>query len=159
MCFRMKGVVLCKSCNVGIVQDAGGVYNPGRKDNGGVGGKKGYIYSNSCHLIHILRFVGYWTQNGPAFIFNNHQGPHEWGASRRDVLLVVRTVCDAGRCFGITYHHYHSDLIHLGANWVVLRLSQQCNHPTTPPMPSGGKSTCNWCQRTENMSLFALRCI
>ena len=27
-------------------------------ENGGEGGKKGYIYSSSCNLIHILRFVG-----------------------------------------------------------------------------------------------------
>jgi len=30
----------------------------GRKENGGVGGMKGYIYSSSCDLIHILRVVG-----------------------------------------------------------------------------------------------------
>jgi len=30
----------------------------GRKKNGGVGGKKGYIYSSSCDLIHIMRCVG-----------------------------------------------------------------------------------------------------
>jgi hypothetical protein len=36
---------------------AGGVIDKGGKDNGGVGGKKGYIYSSSCDLIHILRFV------------------------------------------------------------------------------------------------------
>jgi len=37
---------------------AGGVFNTGGKENGGVGGKKGYIYSTSCHLVHILLFVG-----------------------------------------------------------------------------------------------------
>jgi hypothetical protein len=37
---------------------AAGVFNTGAKDNGGVGGKKGYIFSSSCDLIHILRFVG-----------------------------------------------------------------------------------------------------
>jgi len=40
------------------VEDAGGVTNTGGKENGGEGGKKGYIYSSSCDLIHILRFVG-----------------------------------------------------------------------------------------------------
>jgi len=37
---------------------AGGVFNTGGKENRGVGGKKGYIYSSSCDLVHILRFVG-----------------------------------------------------------------------------------------------------
>jgi len=37
---------------------AGGVFNTGGKENRGVGGKKGYIYSSSCYLVHILRFVG-----------------------------------------------------------------------------------------------------
>jgi len=42
-----RGVVLYKSHDVKIVQDAGGVFNTGGKENGGVGGKKGYIYSSS----------------------------------------------------------------------------------------------------------------
>jgi len=31
----------------------------GRKENGGVGGKKGYISSSSCDFIRILRFARY----------------------------------------------------------------------------------------------------
>jgi len=130
----------------------------GRKENGGVGGKKGDIYSSSCDLFHILRVVGQWTQTGPAIILHNNQAPHEWGASRRDLVVAVTIVCDARRCFGITYHLYRSDLVHLGANWVVLKLSQQCNHPTRLPTPSGGTSTRNWCHGIENTSLFALLC-
>jgi len=34
------------------------VFNAGGKDNGSVDGKKGYIYSSSCDLVHMLRFVG-----------------------------------------------------------------------------------------------------
>jgi hypothetical protein len=30
----------------------------GGKEDGGVGGKKGYINTSSSTLIHILRFVG-----------------------------------------------------------------------------------------------------
>jgi hypothetical protein len=37
---------------------AGGVYNRGGTENGGLVGKKGYIYLSSCYLVHILRFVG-----------------------------------------------------------------------------------------------------
>jgi len=56
--FGTRGVVLCKSLDVEIVQDAGSVFNMGGKENRGVGRKKGYIYSGSCDLVHILRFVG-----------------------------------------------------------------------------------------------------
>jgi len=58
VCLGTRGVVLCKSHDVEIVQDAAGVFNRGGKVNGSVGGKKGYIYSSSCDLIHILRVVG-----------------------------------------------------------------------------------------------------
>jgi len=56
--FGPRRDVVCKSHDVEIVQDAGGVFDTGRKENGGVGGKKGYIYSSSCNLIHILCVVG-----------------------------------------------------------------------------------------------------
>jgi len=58
VCFRMRGIVLCKSRDVEIVQDAASAFNMGGKENSGVGRKKGYIYSSSCDLIHILHFVG-----------------------------------------------------------------------------------------------------
>ena len=37
---------------------AGGVCMTGGKENRGVGGKKGNIYSSSCDLVHFLHFVG-----------------------------------------------------------------------------------------------------
>jgi hypothetical protein len=40
------------------VEDAGSLLNTGGKENGGEGGKKGYIYLSFDDLIHILRFVG-----------------------------------------------------------------------------------------------------
>jgi hypothetical protein len=40
------------------VVDAGSVFYTGGKANEGEGGKKGYIYSSSCDVIHILHFVG-----------------------------------------------------------------------------------------------------
>ena len=58
MCFATKGVVMCKSRDVESVENAGGVFNTGGKENNGVGGKKGYIYSSSCDLIHVLCCVG-----------------------------------------------------------------------------------------------------
>jgi len=46
-----------ESRNVERVEDVGGVLHTGGKENGGVGRKKGYIYSSSWDLIHILGFV------------------------------------------------------------------------------------------------------
>jgi len=77
VCFGTTGVVLCNSRDVESIADAGGGLTTGRKDIGGVGGKKGYIYSSSCHLIHILHFLAYRTQNGLAFILHNHEALHE----------------------------------------------------------------------------------
>jgi len=37
-CFGTRGSVLCESHDVVIVQDAAGVFNIERQDNGGVGG-------------------------------------------------------------------------------------------------------------------------
>jgi len=51
VCFGTRGVVLGKSLDVEIVQDAASVFNTGGKDNGGVGGKKGYIYSSSGDFL------------------------------------------------------------------------------------------------------------
>lgn len=39
MCVGRRGVVGCKTCHVEIFQDAGGVFNMGGNENGGVGGK------------------------------------------------------------------------------------------------------------------------
>jgi hypothetical protein len=90
-------------------------------------------------------------------MLHNHQGCHQWGASRWDLIHAVRTVCDAGRCFGISDHLYRSDLLHLGANKVVLKLPQLCNHQTQLPMPSGGRGTCNSHHKIEYSSLFTLQ--
>jgi hypothetical protein len=49
--FGTRVVILCKSCVVERVQDAGGVFNMGGKQNGGEGRKKGYIYLSSCDIL------------------------------------------------------------------------------------------------------------
>jgi hypothetical protein len=118
---------------------AAGVSSTEGKENEHVGGKMRYISSSSSGLIHILCFVGRWTQLSPGFILHNNQAPHEWEASRQDLILPVRTVCNAWSCFGTSYHFCRSDLMHHGENWVVLKLSQLCNHPTWPQTPSGEK--------------------
>jgi len=57
VCSETRGVVLCKSRDVDIIQDPGGVFNMGGKEKGGVGGKKGYIYlSSSDFLVQLVRY-------------------------------------------------------------------------------------------------------
>jgi len=99
VCFGTRGVVLCKSRDVEIIQDTGGVFNMGGKENGGVGGKNEYIYPSSCNfLVQLVRYDNFdsypafgWfmNRNSPAFILHNHYAPHEWEASRRDLLLAI----------------------------------------------------------------------
>ena len=54
MCFGTRGAVFGKSRDVEVVQDAGGVYDMGGKETGGVGGKKGYIFSSSSDSLVLL---------------------------------------------------------------------------------------------------------
>jgi hypothetical protein len=51
VCFGTRGVVLCQSRDVKIVQDAAGELYMGGKDTGGVGRKKGYIDSSSGNFL------------------------------------------------------------------------------------------------------------
>jgi len=51
LCCGTRGVGLCKSRDVEIVQDASGVFNMGGKVNGGVGGKMGNLYSSSRDFL------------------------------------------------------------------------------------------------------------
>jgi hypothetical protein len=60
------------------------------------------------------------------------------------------------RWFGISYHLYCSDLVHLEAHSVVPWVSQLCNHPTRLPTPCSGMITCNTCHRIDNTSLLHL---
>jgi len=57
-CCGTRGAVLCKSCDVETVRDAGGVLKTVGQEIGGAGRKRGYIYSSSFDLIHILCLVG-----------------------------------------------------------------------------------------------------
>ena len=57
MCLTTRGVVLFKSRDVRVVQDARGVCNTEGKANGGVDGMKGYIYLRSCNSL--VQLVGY----------------------------------------------------------------------------------------------------
>jgi hypothetical protein len=54
----MRDVVLCKSRVVERVENSGSVFNTGGIQNGGEGGKMGYIYSSSCDfLVQLVLLV------------------------------------------------------------------------------------------------------
>jgi len=58
VCFGATGVVSFKSRVVEGVQDTGGVFNTGGKQDGGEGGKMGYIHSSSCDfLVQLVLLV------------------------------------------------------------------------------------------------------
>jgi hypothetical protein len=57
VCITARGVILCKTRDVDGIEDTRSEVNPGRRENGGVDGKKGYLYSSSRNLIHILCFI------------------------------------------------------------------------------------------------------
>jgi hypothetical protein len=60
------------SCVIERVQDAGCMFNTGRKQNGGEGGKMGYIYFSSCQvlvqlvlLVNELKTAKAWSHTTP----------------------------------------------------------------------------------------------
>jgi len=58
VCVETKGVVLCKSRDVERVQDPGSVFSTGGTQNGGEGGKMGYISSSSFDfLVQLVLMV------------------------------------------------------------------------------------------------------
>jgi len=70
VCFGLRAVVLCKSRDVEIVQDAGSVFNMGRKENRGLGGKRRewrYRREEGIYILEFLRFDSYpaccWLMN------------------------------------------------------------------------------------------------
>jgi hypothetical protein len=125
VCFRTRGVVLCKSRDVKIVQDAASVFITGGNDNGGVRVKKGYIYSNSgdflvqgstCEFGWLMNTTRRSLHLAAPFILLPHRAPYERQASRRELILAVRIPWHAGCCFGLSYHFYRPHHMHVGAN-------------------------------------------
>ena len=60
VCFGTRGIVLRKSHDVEIAQDAGSVFHTRGKQKGGVGRKKGYMNSSSWKfLFQPVRYDSY----------------------------------------------------------------------------------------------------
>jgi len=165
VCFGMRVIVLCKSCDVKISQDAGGVYNMGGKENGGVGGKKGYIYSSSDDLlVQLVRQDTFHSYPAFGWLTNTKRPSHylaqppgtTWTTNvetrfstrsednlRRQTFLLHRTL--------LTPCSSRSKLSRSQVASTVERSNTATN------TPSGGNSMHNWCYRMENTSLSALR--
>jgi len=70
VCFGTGGVVLCKSRDVKIVQDAGGVLITGRKENGGEGGKNREWMCRREEGIYILEFLRFDSYPACCWLLN-----------------------------------------------------------------------------------------
>jgi len=170
VCIGTRGVVLCKLCDVKIVQDAGGVYNAGGKEKGGVGGTKGYIYSNSGDfLVHLERYD--IVDSYPAFCWlTNTKRPSVHHAQPLGTLWTTSLETRSSTP-GEDSSRRQAFLLHHTPLWPLLprasRSKQSSSQvvPTVQPantatnLPSGGKYTRNWCHTIENTSLFGLRCV
>ena len=150
MCFGMRGVVLCKSHDVEILQDAGSVFNPGGEEKGGVGRKKGYTYSTSCDfLVQLVRceiFDSYpafwWLMNTKRPSLHLAKSP---GTSNMRSLKTRVSTCgeECLPCLALLWHHM--SLLPLGPCTFRNKLSSSQVVPTVGPSnmvtntPSGGK--------------------
>jgi len=170
VCFGTRGVLWRKSHDVEIVQDAGSLFNTGGKENGSLGGKKGYIYVSSCYFpVQLVRYDNFDSHPAFCWLMNTHRPSllfaHPPGTSwMRSLKTSFSTRGEASlRCQALLLHNTRLLLLRSCASRSKLSSSQVV--PTVQPsntatnMPSGGKSTCNWCHRIENRSLFALWCV
>jgi len=169
VCSGTRGVVLWKSREVEIVQDAGGVFDTGGKENGSLGGKKRYIYSSSCDfLVQLVRYDDFdsypafcWLMNikRPSLHLAQPPGTSWMGSlkTRFSTHGEVSLKCPALllQCIPPLPLRSCTSPSKFSSSQVVPTL-QPSNTATN--MPSGGKSTCNWCHRIANTSLFALQC-
>jgi hypothetical protein len=81
VCVGTRGIVLCKSCDVEIPQDAGSMYTMGGKERRGVRGKKNFIHSYSGELlVQLVRYhtsdfcaAFYWLMNTKLHILHLEQ--------------------------------------------------------------------------------------
>ena len=170
MCFGSSGVVLFKWRDVEIVQHAGGVFNPGGKEHGSHGGTKGYIYSGSCDLFVQLVWYDncdsypafYWLMNTNQPSLHFAQPP---GTSWMRSLEPKFGTCGEAILWCPVSLLRHIPLIPLRPRASQSKLSSSQLVPTilssntATNTPSGGNSTCNWCDGIENTSLFSLRCV
>ena len=169
MCFRTRGIVLCKSRDVKIAQDAVGGYNTGGREKGGVCGKKGSIYSSSSDfLVQLMRYANFdsypvfcWLTNTKRPSLHLAQLP---GTSWTTILKRRLSTCckDTVQCRALLLHHTPLLPLRPCTSWSkpssspVVPTVQASNMSTN--MPSGRKSTGYWCHRIENTSWFALGC-
>ena len=167
--FRTRSYAVCKSCDVEILQDCGGVFNSGGKENCSVGAKKRYIYSSFCDFL--LQLVKYDNVDSyPAFCrLTNTQRPclhlAQWPGTTwmRICKTRFRTGGEERWWYqGMLLNFESRSLLSSGAplsklsNCQVVPTVQPSNAPTNTL--SCAKSTWNWCHRMNNTSLFTFQC-
>jgi len=97
VCFGTRGIVLCRTCDVEIVQDAGSVFNTGSKENGGVGGKKREWrcrWTEGIYILESLQFDPYpafgWLMNTKQCSLHLSQPPSTSSMSSLERRLCTR---------------------------------------------------------------------
>jgi len=165
----MGGVILCWSCDVEIVQVAGGLFNMEGKRNGGVGGKKVYISLSSWDfLVQLARCdnvdsypVFWWLTNTKWPSLHCAQPPVSWWMR----ILEMRGCTCGEECFRCEELLLHATLRE--TLWpCAARRNLSSSHLVPPVQPSNtatnaassGMITHNWCYSIVITSLFTLRC-
>jgi len=91
LCYGPRGIVICRSSEVEIIRDAAGVFNAGGHENGGVGGKKGYIYSSSCNfLVQLVRYQ--YFDSYPSFSWLTNTKRHSLGPAQPPSISWTRSL-------------------------------------------------------------------
>jgi len=165
----MRGVVLFKSCDVEICLDSGGVLNTEWKQNGAVGGKKGYIYLSFWEfLVQLVRYENFGSYPALCWLMNTKWPSlhlaHPQGTSWiRNIEIRFGTpgeesfLCQALclQCISCLVLRPHASWSKLSGSPVVPTM-ETFKMPTN--MPSSGRCKCKCDRRIETTSLFNLRC-
>jgi len=142
--FGTPVVVLCKSWDIKIDQDAGGVNDAECSGIGGVGMMKQYRYSSFRDFsIQLSKYYNYHsypacvsqqTQHYTAYRCCSFQSRHGREASRWDWIVELRNASDQRHCFSIKINFTRSNFGDLTSIWVVLRMVHLWNHSNQLPM-------------------------
>jgi len=169
VCFGTRGFLWCKSRDVEIVQNAGGVFTTWRNENGGVGGKKGCIYSSWCDFLVQLESYDNFDSYLAFCWLTNTKHPSLYLAQPPGTLCMTSLKTRFSTrgegclwCQALLVHH--TPLLPLRTHPSRSKLTSSQVLPNVQPSntasntPSVGKRTNHWYHRIENTSLFALRC-
>jgi len=151
-----------------MVLNSGVVFNTGGRKNGGVGGKKGYIYVTSCDFtIKLVRYCNFDSYTAFCCLMIMKQ-PSLHQAQPRGTLWMRNLETwfgtrseESWRLEALHLHHIPLVLLRHRASQSKLSSAQVVTTVQPSKMatntPSGGKNTHNRWHRIQNTSLFDLR--